>query len=320
MRRLLLHVSWVLAVLALPFVLPTYMQYVACLTLVNILAITGLNLLMGYCGQISLGQAGFQAVGAYTAALVADKLGLGFVGAVLASALLAGLAGVVLGLLVLRLEGPYLAVATLAFGAAVPEVATNWSSLTGGPGGLAVATSGLLSHYIVLYVLLLAVVALVFWLMANVFRSRFGRGVKAVKDNSIVAQTLGIDVTVYRVVVFAASAALTGVSGALLAYLTKFISPDEFGFWSSIDMLAAVVVGGAGWLYGPIFGGLIITVVPQVTANLQSLPALILGAVLFLSLQFVPGGLAEVVELLLAHRTRLGRMPAGEGGTREVPP
>jgi branched-chain amino acid transport system permease protein len=251
---------------------------------IGIYAIVGLGLmlLVGFTGQISLGHAAFLAVGAYTEALL-QAAGWPFWLTLPAAALLSAAVGIVVGLPALRLKGIYLAIATLAFGAIVEEIAARWESLTGGNSGLHLKPIELLGrkfdgdadfYYLVLALTTLAVVAL-----ANLLRSPTGRAFLAIRDSEISAACLGVNLARYKTMSFALSAALTGVGGALYAHKVTFISPEQFTLLVSIELVTIVILGGVGSLHGAVFGAAFIIVLPQLISLAKDyLPAGVAGA------------------------------------------
>jgi branched-chain amino acid transport system permease protein len=251
---------------------------------IGIYAIVGLGLmlLVGFTGQISLGHAAFLAVGAYTEALL-QAAGWPFWLTLPAAALLSAAVGIVVGLPALRLKGIYLAIATLAFGAIVEEIAARWESLTGGNSGLHLKPIELLGrkfdgdadfYYLVLALTTLAVVAL-----ANLLRSPTGRAFVAIRDSEISAACLGVNLARYKTMSFALSAALTGVGGALYAHKVTFISPEQFTLLVSIELVTIVILGGVGSLHGAVFGAAFIIVLPQLISLAKDyLPAGVAGA------------------------------------------
>jgi branched-chain amino acid transport system permease protein len=274
---------------------------------IGIYAIVGLGLmlLVGFTGQISLGHAAFLAVGAYTEALL-QAAGWPFWLTLPAAALLSAAVGIVVGLPALRLKGIYLAIATLAFGVIVEEIAARWESLTGGNSGLHLKPIELLGrkfdgdadfYYLVLALTTLAVVAL-----ANLLRSPTGRAFVAIRDSEISAACLGVNLARYKTMSFALSAALTGVGGALYAHKVTFISPEQFTLLVSIELVTIVILGGVGSLHGAVFGAAFIIVLPQLislakdylpagVAGAAGLPSTVFGLVLIGFILFEPMGL-----------------------------
>ena len=262
-----------------------------------------LNLLMGYGGQVSVGQAGFLAVGAYTTAIVATHFGgLPFI-AVLALAGLVTAVGLVLGLPAARLRGHYLAVATLGFGLAVPEIALNGGSLTGGYTGLIVPPQQLgpvmLNNPVPVYYLGLAVLLVSAAAIRSVLASPTGRRFMAVRDSQDTAPAMGINAGRTKVVLFTLSAFFCGLAGYVFALNNSIVEYSSFDFSLSLFFFAAVIVGGLGSMWGSLIGAALLVVIQQEAVSLGGFSEAILGVAVVIVLLLVPGGLAS-----LAWRTR----------------
>ena len=279
----------------------SYYFRVGSLIFVNGLAVTGLVILIGYAGQISLGHAGFAGIGAYACALAPVHLGLHpAFAALLGAALSAGIAFLV-GRPILRLKGYYLAVASLGFGILVSMVLSNEAQLTGGPDGMAVPELGLravlkaigidLSNTEFWYAFSGFVLVIGAWLALNLYHSPTGRALRALHGSEVAARTVGVDVAHYKLVAFILSAVYASVSGSLLALQNKFITPDVAGFMHSIEMVTMTVLGGAGSVLGAILGAAILTTLPQVLTVFQEYEQLMLGLVMMLVMLFMREGL-----------------------------
>ena len=246
-----------LVLLVAPWLLPDY--YVSQLVFIWIYSIVslGLMILVGFTGQVSLGHAAFLAMGAYTEAYLQSH-GWPFVLSLTFSALVAGITGIIVGLPALRVKGIYLAIATLAFGFIVEEGIARAEGITGGNSGKLLGSLDVFGipidseqrfYYLSLIVLMLCVVGVM-----NLLRSPTGRAFVAIRDSEISAQSMGIHLARYKTIAFALSAAITGIAGALYAHKLRFISPEQFTFLQSIELLIILVVGGIGSIYGAIFG------------------------------------------------------------------
>lgn len=226
----------------------------------------GLMLLTGYTGQVSLGHAAFMAVGAYTHTLLVAA-GWPFLLAIALASTLSAAVGVVVGLPALRVRGIYLAIATMAFGFIVEEVAARWESVTGGNSGLQVPAPAIggfaFTSTASLYYLCLAFAVLATLAVLNLLRSPTGRAFVAIRDSEISAQSMGISLARYKTVAFAISAFLTGAAGALYAHQIRFITPEQFTILQSIELLLMIVIGGLGSIHGAFFGAAFIIVLPQ---------------------------------------------------------
>ncbi len=245
------------ALLLTPWIFSNY--FVSQLVFIWIYSIVGLGLmlLVGYTGQVSMGHAAFLAMGAYTEAYL-QQHGWPFMLSLGSAAIVAGLTGVVVGLPALRVKGMYLAISTLAFGFIVEEGVTRADSITGGSSGLTLESLEIFGipidseqrfYYVTLAILVVCVIAVL-----NLLRSPTGRAFVAIRDSEISAQSMGIHLARYKTIAFAISAALAGIAGALYAHKLRFLSPDQFTFLQSIELLIMIVIGGLGSVYGAIFG------------------------------------------------------------------
>ncbi len=271
--------------------------FVVNLLLVYVIVAVGLNLLMGFTGQISAGHAGFLAVGAYVAALVGTHAPqVGAVGALIAAGAAAALLGVAIGLPALRLAGFYIAMATLAFGVVVTEAILQMDVWTGGADGMYVLAPSLfgfpLDSDTQKFWLVLGTAVLAVWTAQNLAGSKVGRAFLALRESDVATETLGISTAAYRTLAFALSAFYTGVAGGLFAYVVSYISPDAFSIELSIDFVAMVILGGMGSIGGSIVGAALLTVLNQYLAVLQDFKALIFGLAVVVCMILMPGGVS----------------------------
>ena len=273
--------SWYLllaaAVLVLPAVLPVY--YVGETTWVFIYAITGVSLmvLVGYTGLVSLGHAAFLGIGAYAHAYFLQQ-GLPWVVSAALAISLTTACGLVVGLPALRMSGIYLAIATLAFSVIIQEVFSRWESVTHGLSGMAVEKANIFGvsfaddrafYYLCLFFLVVSL-----WLTRNLLRAPTGRAWIAIRDSEIAAQSMGVNLAIYKSMAFAYSAGLMGLAGVLFAHKIAFLAPDIFTILLSIQLLLLVIVGGLGSLHGAVFGAIFVALLPPVIAILRdSIPA-----------------------------------------------
>ncbi|HET8679423.1 MAG TPA: branched-chain amino acid ABC transporter permease, partial [bacterium] len=251
---------------ALPFLLPLvgrgYLLFIIVLAASNVIVAVGLNLLVGYTGLISLGHAGFVAIGAYASGLLTSRLGLPWYLAWAGAAAISAAFGFLVGVPALRLTGPYLTIATLGFGIAVYQVLTNWTSLSGGRMGLPVpelslGIGGLTSTQDLYYVAVGSAVILA-WVAYNLTRSHIGRAFVAIRDSDIAAEVTGVNLTWYKTLSFAVSAAYAGIAGAIVAQALRHLEPQAFTFLDSITYFAMIVIGGLGTVSGAIIGGILL--------------------------------------------------------------
>jgi len=273
----------------------TYLIFRVCLAGVYVIAAIGLNLLVGYTGQISLGHAGFVAIGAYTTALVQLKLGVTFWLALPAGGLAAAAVGFLVGLPALRMSGPYLAIATVGFGVAVQQVLVKWETLSGGSLGIHPPRPSLwgwtLGSELRLYYVIVPLAVLMTIGAVNLVRSRVGRAFVAIRDSDIAAEAMGVNLLLYKTLAFAVAAFYAGIAGGLLAALVGFISPESFNIIESVNYFTMIVVGGLGSVMGAVLGALLISVLQHVLAGVKSLPQVVYGLILVLVVIFEPMGL-----------------------------
>jgi branched-chain amino acid transport system permease protein len=273
--------NWYFALLAgvlgLPLLVP---DYLIDLSLVFIYGLCGVSLMVlaGYTGLVSLGHAAFLGIGAYAHVYFVQDLGLPWLLSVgMASAVTAAV-GVLVGLPALRMIGVYLTIATLAFALIIQEVLTHWDSVTGGLKGKPVTRPVVFGLAFgsneAFYFLCLAFLVGGLWLTSNLLRSPTGRAWVAIRDSEIAAQSMGVNLAVYKTMAFAYSAALMGVAGALFAHKVGYLAPDIFTVLLSIQFLLMVVVGGLGSLHGALFGAIFVAMLPVLISEARdALPA-----------------------------------------------
>lgn len=275
----------------------SFLSYTASLVGIYIVLSLGLNILTGYAGQISIGHAAFMAIGAYTSALLTVR-GVPFWFALPIAGAAAGAVGWLLGFPALRLHGHYLAIATLGFAAAVQQIITTWDGVTGGHMGLKVGKPSFfgfpLNTDVRFYYVTLAFVAVMVLLSVNLLRSRVGRAFKAVRDSEVAAQAMGISLARYKTTAFGISAAYAGLAGSVYAHMIGYIGPADFTVGLSLNLLAAIVVGGLGSVPGSVYGGAFIALLPMLFSRVKNLPYVLTGAVLIAVVIFLPYGLASL--------------------------
>jgi branched-chain amino acid transport system permease protein len=255
--------GWPLLAPVFPDAVSGYRLFLVSTMIIAAIAVLGLNLLTGFNGQISLGHGAFYAVGAYTAAILMDKLNVPYYATLPIAAVVCFVVGYLFGQPALKLEGHYLALATFALALAVPQILKyKWlEDLTGGVQGIVLnkpeAPFGLpLSDDQWLYYYCLIVMVVLFWAANNMLNSRSGRAMMAIRDHYMAADTMGINTARYKTVTFGISAAYTGIAGALSASAIAFVAPDSFNIFLSIKFLIGLVVGGVGSLVGSVVGGI----------------------------------------------------------------
>jgi len=306
----ILLVVFLVALGALPFLATSFWMDVANRIFIAVIAAMGLNILTGFTGQISLGNAAFLAVGAYSTAYLA-KLGLPFPLVIPAAGLATALVGMFFGVPSLRLKGLYLAVATLAAHFVIEFTVSHWESVTGGVNGISIPAAKLgpleLAGDRKLFWLALGLTVLLLWFAKNLFRTKVGKAFVAIRDQDISAEVMGVNVFKYKLLSFGVSSFYVGVAGSLLAYQARIISPENFPISVAIDQLGMIIIGGLGSVLGSIFGAVFVTLLPEllrlVTGTLSdSFPQLqglfaplkmgLFGLAIVLFLVFEPDGMA----------------------------
>jgi ABC-type branched-subunit amino acid transport system ATPase component/ABC-type branched-subunit amino acid transport system permease subunit len=291
----------------------TYYLYVVISVGLLTIVTAGLNVLVGFTGQTSLGHAGLYAFGAYTAALCVTRAGTSEGVAIAAAVVVTSMVGAAVAAAALRVSGPYLAMVTIAFGLIVEGVLIEWGSLTGGPGGIFnIPKPGLRTHY---WTVMLTT-ALALWLTANLRRSAWGRACLAVKSSEVAAESLGLSAYYVRIAAFTVSAAFAGAAGALFTFLNGYISPDSFTLQTSILFLLALLFGGLGRIAGPVAGSVALTILPELLTRLLDYRLILYGSLLLLSIYWLPEGVVGAVSR--ARRSRPASLefslsPVGRG-------
>lgn len=287
-------------VVLLPLLFPTAYYYrIGALVFIFALAAVGLNLLMGFAGQVSLGHAGFFGVGAYVVAIGPVYLGLAPWLSIILGAALSALIAFVVGRPILRLKGHYLAVATLGFGILIAIVLTNEAQWTGGPDGMSVPrlllfgwrVSGSVTWYWVAAVTLLAGMVLAF----NLIDSPTGRSLRAIHDSDVAARVLGVDVARKKLAIFVVSAVFASVAGSYLALFNGHVTPDMAGFLRSVELVAMVVLGGMGSIVGSVVGAAVLVVLPQTFTALHDYEHLALGLAIMVFMIFLRQGIVPAM-------------------------
>jgi branched-chain amino acid transport system permease protein len=347
---------WLLLVAAVVFVgLPTqvtsFQSFEWAEVLIFAIAIMGLNLLVGYSGQISLGHGAFMALGAYTTAILVHRYNIDYLATIPIAGLLTGLVGFVLGIPALRLSPLYLALATFALAVITPSLIKRPEQLTLGVQGILLlppqppdwasslfgtVTGGpAMTSEQWLYYLCLVLAAILFWVAWNIVRRRPGRALMAIRDGEVAAAAFGVNVSGYKTVAFGLSAFYAGVAGSLYGIATGFVSPDTFPLSLSLTLLVGAVIGGLGSIAGPLFGGIFTFWLPIVSSQFVASqdwipiqvstvfknagPAVTYGALLILIMIFAPNGLTGLI-LSGYSRVRSRLRGAGERTTGQLPP
>ena len=284
----------------------TYWLYLIGLTAVYVIVGTGLNLLVGLSGQVSIGHAGFFAAGAYVAAIATTRYGLSFWLALPLCLLLPAALGALLAAPALRVRGPYLAMVTIAFGLVLQNVLIEAEPLTGGFNGISnidkPAIGGVALSLRAHVGVCVGAAAVALMLYAAISASRFGKRLRAVRDSETAARSIGIDPWRTKTAAFMVSAAAAGLAGGLFAPLAGFISPENFDMMLSIQFLLLVIMGGLGTRAGPLIGAVIVAALPEALSALAEYRLLFFGCLLLLILAVMPNGIAGALLGLLARR------------------
>lgn len=269
------------------------------MTMIALYSILGLslNLVTGYTGQVSIGHAGFCAIGGYTSALLNVTFGMNFVLCAICAMIVAGIFGFLLGAPTLRLSGTYLTIATLGFGEIIRMLALNWEKLTGGPLGVSNIMRPVIfgfqlttfnGGFFYLSVFLLLVVSMFIY---SIIRSKMGRAFMAIRDDELVATLMGIEVTKYKVISFVISAMIAGLGGSFYVHMVRFIDPNTFNFDISILIISIVILGGMGTMRGIFLGSILLISFPEVLRFASEYRFIIYGLILVLMIRFKPEGL-----------------------------
>jgi len=282
---------------------------------IGIILALGLNIITGLTGQLSLGHAAFMSIGAFSGALLTIKTGLPFSLTILLSGLITAAAAAAIGWPILRLTGDYLAICTLGFAEIVKVVFLNLD-ITNRALGLTVPTppTALPLPVIVLIVCCLTVIASAF-----IQNSRFGRALKAIRDDEIAAESMGINIARYKVQSFAISAFMAGIGGCLYGHFLGYINPSDFGFLKSIDMLSMIVLGGLGSVPGAVLGASILSAAPEFLRFMSQYRMLVYGALLVFLMVFRPNGLLGGIDCAALLLRKLGVKPRGMTHKQEGP-
>lgn len=308
-----LFVVLLVVVFTAPLYLSNYWLGVANLIGITIIAAIGLNILIGYCGQLSIGHAGFMAVGAYTTAVLTNKLGFPFLAGLICSGFSAGFIGLIFGIPSVRVKGFYLAITTIAAQFIIIWVINHWSSVTGGFVGISVPYASIggieFKDDASQFYLIMSITAVCILFAKNLARGRVGRAFIAVRDNDLAAEVMGINLLYYKLLAFFIGCFLAGIAGCLLAHWMGFMNAENFSLADSILFIGMVIIGGLGTTLGPILGAIFIRLLQQgmmfISPILENafpaLPAgfatglgpMVFGLVIVLFLVLEPRGLAH---------------------------
>lgn len=290
----------IVVLLVLPFFLPnSYYVDLAVRMAINAVIVLGLNLLIGFAGQISLGHAGFLGIGAYASAVLPTHFGWHPIAAMLAGAAATGLLAALVARPIFKLKGHYLAMATLGLGIILNIAFRNEGAWTGGPDGMPVPAMGLfgfeLSNDKQWYWVVAGLLVVSIWASLNLIDSPFGRALRALHGSEVASQVVGVNVVRYKVAIFVLSAVFASIMGSVTAHYVGFVSPHFTDFFHSIELVTMVVVGGMASVYGSVVGAVLLTALPQVLASFEGWETVAFGAILMLFMIFLPRGLVPTL-------------------------
>jgi len=290
-------VAWPILLSSQPYILRT-----SVLVLLYVVLALSLNLVVGFAGQLSMGHSAFYAIGAYTTAILTVSFGVSFWIALVASAVVAGIFGLLLGIPTLRLKGDYLAITTIGFAEILRLVLINWTKVTRGPAGIPGIPSpslfGLvINNNIGYFYLALVLVMVTIFISHRLSNSRLGRGLIAVKDDEIAAEAMGINSAFLKILAFTLGAALAGIAGSFFASFIHYVNPDNFTYAESVAILTMVVLGGIGSIPGVVLGATILTIIPEALRDIASYRYAIYGILLILMMIIRPQGMIGVNSL-----------------------
>jgi branched-chain amino acid transport system permease protein len=291
----------VLLLMSLEWMLPEFFIFQICLIASMAVIVLGLVVVSGLAGQVSLAQAAFVALGSYGAAILEARLGIPVVAGIPLAAILSGAVGYVLGFITLRVSGHYLALATMAFTAIVQIALINLDSWTGGAAGMAFPSMEVggrtLSTANEMFYVIMPVSILMFVWILNIIRSRYGRDFSAIRESETAASAMGINVLRYKSMAFAMSAFLGAMGGGMLAVLSTYLDPAQYGILQSVHYLAVAVIGGVGTPLGAIIGSVIFTMIPELLQSFQSYLGLVFALLLLGFIVIHPAGVASLMAL-----------------------
>lgn len=286
--------------LALPLVLPNNYYYdIAIRMAINAIIVLGLNLLIGFAGQISLGHAGFVGIGAYASAILPSHFGWHPILAMLAGAAIASAIAAIVARPIFRLKGHYLAMATLGLGIIIAIVIKNEAAYTGGPDGMPVVALGLMGFSISgekqWYWVVAGTLLFSFWAAKNLIDSPFGRALRALHGSEVASQVMGVDVVRYKVAIFVLSAFFASLMGSVTAHYIGFVTPNIADFFHSIELVTMVVIGGMASIYGSLIGAVLLTALPQALSTFEGWETVAFGSILMFCMIFLPKGLVPTL-------------------------
>ncbi len=288
-------------VMIAPFFFQNDFHYeIAIVSILNAIICIGLNLLIGYAGQISLGHGAFAALGAYLSVILSANYEISPVFSIAISVVIMSVFAFLISKPILKLEGHYLAMATLGVGIIIYIALNAEADITGGPDGMSVDILSIFGYELDTslkwYIFSSIFLILLIWAFENLINSPFGRILRGIHDSQRAVQSIGVDVSKYKSYVFVISVVIAVIAGSMYAYFSGFISPDEAGFNRSIELVVMVVFGGIGRIYGAVIGAVLLTVLPQFLASFEDYETLVFGAIIIFVMMFMPKGVISLFD------------------------
>ena len=288
-----------LILIVAPFFFQNDFYYeLAIVSLLNALVCIGLNMLMGYAGQVSLGHGAFAGLGGYISVILSSNYELSPLFSIFISVVTMAILAFIISKPILKLKGHYLAMATLGIGIIISIVLNAEDELTGGSDGMSVDSFTVfgyeLTNSLQWYILCAVLLVFTIWMFTNLIDSPFGRVLKSIQGSEKAANSVGINVSHYKSIVFVISVVIATIAGSLYAFFSGFISPSEASFSHSIELVVMVVLGGLGRIYGAIIGAVILTLLPQILTSFEDYQTLIYGAIIIFIMIFMPKGIASL--------------------------
>ena len=290
----------IVILLIVPFVVPnSFYLDLAIRMAINAMIVLGLNLLIGFAGQISLGHAGFLGIGAYASAVLPTHFGWHPVLAMVGGAVITGILAALVARPIFKLKGHYLAMATLGLGIIINIVLRNEAQWTGGPDGMPVMPMSVFGTEIysdkTWYWVVAAMLVIAVWASLNLIDSPFGRAMRALHGSEVASQVVGVNVVRYKVSIFVLSAVFAGLMGSITAHYIGFVSPNFADFFHSIELVTMVVVGGMASVFGSLVGAVLLTALPQLLATFEGWETVVFGAILMGFMIFLPKGIVPTL-------------------------
>ena len=284
-----------------PFLFQNDFHYeIAILSILNAIICLGLNLLMGYAGQVSLGHGAFAGLGGYISVILVANYSLSPLFSIFISLILIAILGFIVSKPILKLKGHYLAMATLGIGIIINIILEVEEEITGGADGMSVDSFNVFGYEFVnaneWYILVAVLLVFFIWMFQNLIDSPFGRVLRSIHDSEKAALSVGIKISYYKSIIFVISVVVAALAGSLYAFFSGFISPSEASFNHSIELVVMVVLGGLGRMYGAVIGAFILTTLPQFLTSFDEYETLIFGLIIILVMVFIPKGIVSLLD------------------------